>query len=240
MSKKLRVPSLQHMARNWCETPKLVQKKLVQLAQHPPTWGYQALFGAVNDMLVLGIPYDQIVEGIRRKVSRENVRDNLLQVLPLIRDHFDKLHHDSVLTVSRASFFAGQGLRIPFEPPLIYIINGEVFLPWFSFWRSNPLSGKKLSLFVTIVDEIQRQNPDLEGARLQILDFSRPSPKDERALRIIDAADVERLPMEEVTAMLEIFAEGYYAALAELEADARAEVSQPAEQDPKQPGLFDT
>lgn len=236
---KLRVPSLQHMARNWCETPKLVQKKLVQLAQHPPTWGYQALFGAVYDMLVLAVPYDQIVEGIRQKVSRENVRENLLQVLPLIQDHFDKLHPDRVLTVSRTSFSAGKGLRIPFEPPLIYIINGEVFLPWFSFWRSNPLSGKKLSLFVTIVDEIQRQNPDLEGARLQILDFSRPSPKEERALRVIDAADVERLPMEEVTAMLEIFAEGYFAALAELEADAKAEAERPAEKDPKQPGLFD-
>jgi hypothetical protein len=41
----------------------------------------------VRDLLVLGVPHDQVVEGIRR-IKRAGVRKNLLEVLPLIRDHF--------------------------------------------------------------------------------------------------------------------------------------------------------
>ena len=79
---KLKVPSVQHLARNWRETPVGVTKKLLALAKHPPQFTYEPLFGAVRDMLVLGVPYDQIVEGIRRGEKRAWVRENLLEVLP--------------------------------------------------------------------------------------------------------------------------------------------------------------
>ena len=41
---KLKVPSVQHLARNWKETPEQVHKKLVTLARHPPQFSYEPLF----------------------------------------------------------------------------------------------------------------------------------------------------------------------------------------------------
>ena len=61
----------------------------------------------------------------------------------------------------------GRGLMVPFEPPLVYGIGGQLYFPWFSFWRRNPLSDERLSLFVTLVDEVLLQDPDLDTARLQ-------------------------------------------------------------------------
>lgn len=84
---KLKVPSVQHLARNWRNTPERTCRKLVALVENPPIFNYNALFAAVRDMLVFNQPYDEIVEGIRRGIKRADVRENLLGVLPLIRDH---------------------------------------------------------------------------------------------------------------------------------------------------------
>jgi len=81
---KLKMPSLQHLARNWRSDPQEIKGRLVALAQNAPTFNYEPLFGAVRDILVFGQPYEQIAEGIRRGIGREAVRDNLLSVLPLI------------------------------------------------------------------------------------------------------------------------------------------------------------
>jgi hypothetical protein len=114
--------------------------------------------------------------------------------------------------------------------------------PWFSFWRQNPLANERLSLFVTLVDEILMQDPDLENARFEILDFSCPGPKIGRRLRVIDSRDIPRIDDTRKAEMLEKFAEGYFRALAELAGtppppsgdrpDDRAT-------DPNQPSLFD-
>jgi hypothetical protein len=84
---ELRVPSVQHLARNWRSDPGLIARVLVRLVMNPPRFNYNPLYSAVRDLLVLGVPHDQVVEGIRR-IKRAGVRKNLLEVLPLIRDHF--------------------------------------------------------------------------------------------------------------------------------------------------------
>jgi hypothetical protein len=38
--------------------------------------------------------------------------------------------------------------------------RGQVYFPWFSFWRSNPLADASLSLFVMVVEEVLLQDPD--------------------------------------------------------------------------------
>jgi hypothetical protein len=91
----------------------------------------------------------------------------------------------------------GCGLIVPFDPPLLYGIGGKLTFPWFSFWRSNPLADARLSLFVTMVDELLADDPDLAAADFQILDFSVPKvkagrTKPPRQLRIIDARDIPR------------------------------------------------
>src|SRR5690554_1610192 len=96
---KLRVPSLQHLARNWRSDAQQIKSRLVELAENGPTFNYEPLFSAVRDILIFGQPYEQIAEGIRRGIAREGVRDNLLGVLPLIRQYFDGIAPSFVQSV---------------------------------------------------------------------------------------------------------------------------------------------
>lgn len=206
---KLNVPSLQHLARNWRDTPPQVRDVLVRLAANLPTFNYNPLFSAVRDMLIFRVPYGQIEEGIRRAVKREDVRNNYLEVLPLIRDHFDGVSPTFVQTVERRFYPVGRGLMVPFEPPLIYGVNGQLHFPWFSFWRSNPLVDRRLQLFVSVVYEVLLQDPDLEEAHFTVLDFSAPKGGCPRELDVIDARDIPRISKGEMDEMLAVFAEGF-------------------------------
>jgi len=234
---RLNVPSLQHLARNWREDPLWIMRLLVRLAENPPRLNYNPLFSAVRDMLVLGVPYEQIVKGVYWGVQRPDVRDNFLGVLPLIRDYFAGVSPTYIQTVQRRYYPAGRGLLIPFEPPLIYGVRGQIHFPWFSFWRRNPIANRGLSLFVTIVEDVLLQDPDLEDANFLILDFSTPGPKQPRTLKVINAADIPRVTAAEREKMLSIFVEGFELAKAVLAAGS----SQPKGEHPTDPdqGNFD-
>lgn len=241
MAKTVKVPSLQHMARNWHDTPDGVRRKLVALAKRPPQFSYDPLFAAVRDMLVFGVPYAQVVEGIRRAEKRPWVRELLIEVLPLIGNHFAGIEPDGPpRRVARRYYPLARDILIPFEAPLEYSVGGQVCFPWFSFWRSNPLADRRLSLFVTIVEEVLLQDPDLDRALFRLLDFSIPEGGHERRLLIIDAREVPRLDEREKRAMLEVFADGYRLARAELagvkpDKKTRDEARRP---DPGQKDLF--
>lgn len=73
-----------------------------------------------------------------------------------------------------------------------------------------------MSLFVTLAKEILRQDPELEDAKFEILDFSAAKPKECRQLRIIDAADIQTFNSKETAEMLAIFFEGFERAEARL------------------------
>jgi len=237
---KLNIPSLQHLARNWKDTPAKVCRELVKVAQHPPIMSYRPLYGAIRDMLVFKTPYEDIVKGIQRHVKREEDRKALLGVLPLIRDHFIQVAPDYVNDVNQRFYPAGRDLMIPFTPPLMYGVNGEKVFPWFSFWRSNPIADQRLALFVSIVKDVLLQDPDLEDAKFLILDFSVPKGQDVRELRIIDAGTVQQISEAERKSMLEVFAEGYQQAQAELAQEKKPSKAEERPQpDPNQPSLFD-
>jgi hypothetical protein len=53
---ELRVPSLQHLARNWRSDPGLIARVLVRLVMNPPRFNYNPLYSAVRDLLVLVCP----------------------------------------------------------------------------------------------------------------------------------------------------------------------------------------
>lgn len=238
----LRIPSLQHLARNWRAEPQQVSRLLVRLAKNSPSFNYEPLFGAVKDMLVFSQPYTQIVEGMRRGIRRSDVLENYLSVLPLIRDHFDGLSPVFVQAVDRRYYPISRRLMVPFQPPLICGVDGQFYFPWFSFWRTNPIAQERLSLFVTMVEEVLYQDPDLGDAKFEILDFSAPAPNQKRELTVIDARDVQRVSAEQKAEMLKIFAEGFSLAQAELagEVDDPASKGKPREGYSKddQPDLF--
>ena len=235
---ELKVPSLQHLARNWRDDPIRIKKILIKLATNPPIFNYNPLFAAVRDLLVLHVPYAQVVEGIRQGVKREEVRKNLLGVLPLIRDHFAGVAPDFFQLVDRRYYPVARGLMVPFEPPMIYGVGGQLYFPWFSFWRQNPLARERLSLFVTLVEEVLLQDPDLETARFEVLDFSAPNGK--RELTIIDARNIPRIDEAQKIEMLSTFAEGFFQAQAELRRAPEKDAAEGSDKrDSDQPGFFD-
>jgi hypothetical protein len=197
----------------------MISRDLVSLVRNPPIFNYRAVFSAAQDLLQFGQPLSEVLEGIRRAEKRERVRENFLELVPLIANHFQDIRPDFVNPVSTRIYSIGPNLAIPFTPPLVYGVGGQLYFPWFSFWRQNPLRGKNLRLFVTLVDEVLRDDPDLESANFQILDFSCPEAEKERILSVQDTSEIERLPHEEKVAMLEVFAEGFQKAKSVLEAE---------------------
>lgn len=221
---KLKVPSLQHLARMWRPDPSDIKRHLVGLTQHGPTFSYEPIYTLVRDMLVYKVPYDQTVECVRRAAKREDVRKNYLSLLPLIRSHFSSVSPSFVQAVATRFYPVGRELMVRFSPPLIYGVDGSIHFPWFSFWKSNPLEGERLSLFVTIVEEILLQDSDLDEAVFQILDFSAPKGEAVRELTVIDTSKVPRLSASRKAEMLSIFAEGFRLASSEpLSAGKRTE-----------------
>lgn len=61
-----------------------------------------------------------------------------------------------------------------------------------------------------------RQDPELEEAKFEILDFSAVNSKECRQLRIIDTADIHTFNSKETAEMLAIFVEGFERAEARL------------------------
>lgn len=226
------------MARNWRNDPQLIQRLLVRLAKNPPTFNYNPIFHAVRDLLVFGIDYEQVVAGIMR-VKRQDLRKNYLELLPLIYSHFEEVSPDFVQPVALRKYPLSSDLMIPFEPPLVYGVGGQLWFPWFSFWKSNPLASESLSLFMTIVDEILLQDPDLEGSLFHILDFSAAKPGEPRRLQVMDSRQIPRVSETRKIEMLEIFAEGFSKAREELSADHRPkDDSRPQAVDYDQLSLF--
>ena len=213
---KLKVPSLQHLARIWSSSPELVERELLRLAKNSPNFSYDFLNEMARDYLLYKISKDQIVEGIVRKEKRKQIRKILMDVVPFLCDYLDSINPDFVNDVAYRQYPLGKELRIPFRPPFIYGIGGQIYLPWFSFWKSNPLEGARLSLFVCLVLEMLRQDSDLENARFQILDFSANGNNGHRKLKIIDASDIYSLSNKERDEMLLIFLEGFKRATLKL------------------------
>lgn len=207
----LKVPSLQHLARNWRDTPEKTCEALVRLAINPPNFSYSQIDGLVTDLLVLKQPLEVVLDAAKR-VKRESVRQNFLELLPLIENYFSAAHPDFTQRVSGRHFPIARGLMVPFNPPLIYGSAGKLCFPWFSYWRSNPLSGKNLSLFITVVDAVLKQDPDLEDAEFHILDLSASGAGRSRALTVIDSSSVERLKPDDLQSSLAVFAEGFFMA----------------------------
>ena len=208
MAKQLKVPSLQHMARIWRPDPEAIKKVLIRLATHGPTFSYAPLFKIVHEMLVFNTPYEVSLEAVKR-IPREDVRKNFLGIMPLINDYFSQVRPAYVHEVTPRLYSLSRDIQIPFAPPLMYGAGGEVIFPWLSFWKSNPLDGEALSLFVTIVEELILQDSDLEDARFKILDFSAEEVPGPRKLRVIPASEIPRVSSERKAEMLLVFADGF-------------------------------
>jgi len=206
---KLSVPSVQHLARNWHDSPKKIEDEFVKMAMNPPTFNYNALNEIARDLLLFNSPMDQVVKGIKEKEKRTRVQNILLEVVPLIYEHFSDIQQDYVHDIAPSYYPIGRNLKIPFKSAFIYGLGGQIYLPWFIYWKRNPLNDQQLSLFVTLAKEILSQDPELETAKFLILDFSAAKPNENRQLEIIDTADIPVFSSTQTAEMLTIFSEGF-------------------------------
>jgi len=209
---KLKVPSLQHVARNWNSIPGKTSKLLVSLANNPPVFSYRPLFGACTDLLVLRTPYPQVEESLRRQKNIVT-REKCLEVLPLINKYFGEVAPSFVQSLDSRYYPIGKNLMVPFDPHMIFGTGDKLVFPWFSFWRRDPLAGKRLQLFVSIVrDILVQQYPDLDGAKFLILDFSAPASKEPRILKVVETESIPQLSQPELYDMLALYAEEFFLA----------------------------
>ncbi len=223
----LKVPSVQHLARNWYDSPQKIEKRFVSMAMNPPQFNYNILNEIARDCLLFDTPEEQIIKGIKEKEKRKIVQHALLEIIPLMCKHFSVIQPDYVHDVAPSYYPIGRDLLVPFKSVFIYGIGGVVYLPWFIFWKRNPLNDKQLSLFVTLVKEILRQDPELEAAKFEILDFSARNAKECRQLKVIDTADIPTFDSSTTENMLTIFIEGFESAVAKLQ---KVDVSRKAEE----------
>lgn len=241
MSKaRIRIPSLQQVIKNLFDEARLVEKALIGNALHPPRISYKVLHRATQDRVCLDVPLSQIEVGIRAVEKRPSHLANLLSILKLLDRHFATIHPDfPPIEVECRYYRFAPDITIPFQPPLCYGIGGQLYVPYFDFWRKSPLTGKRLSVFMTILDAIRAQEPDLKHAIVPILRFAIPPNEDERKLLIVDERDIERVSQDELKRWLQTFAEGYRAAQSQLAKAAADEQSTREQSSPADPGQGD-
>jgi hypothetical protein len=214
---RLNVPSLQQVIKNLFDTSDLVRRELVKTTLNPPRISYRILHGVTLELVCLGTPLAQIEAGIRRVEKRPGHLKNLLDILGMIDGHFRTLETDfPPIEVECRHYQIAPDIIIPFQPPLCYGLGGQLYLPYPNYWRNKPLRGKRLSIFMTIVDEIREQEPDLETARVHILNYGIPQGETERRLIVVDESEIRRVTRDELLAALQIFVDGYRAARDEL------------------------
>lgn len=216
MMKKIKLPSIQHVARQWAPTPEKVAKNLENLALSAPPFSYEPMYQFVRGMLVMGDPVEQVCKVVEESRLHPTARRNFVELLPMVAQYFSGVKPDYALEVAPRYYPVGKELLVPFKPPLIYGRKGDTVLPWFVFWRSNPLVGENLALFVTLVAEMMEQDPDLENSNFCILDFSAPDAKTPRRLTVIEGNQIERVPEKRKTEMLDILVAGYQIAQTNL------------------------
>lgn len=125
---KLRVPSVQHLARHWYDSPKKIEDEFVKMAINPPNFSYNVLNDIARDSLLFKVPEDQIIKGIKEKEKRKMVQKILLEVVPLLHGHFSNVQQDFVNDVAPSFYPIGRDLGIPFRPSFIYGVGGQIYL----------------------------------------------------------------------------------------------------------------
>lgn len=238
----LKPPSIAHTAALCFNDPQRTCRQLLRLAHGSGGFSYSRIFDAARDIMLWKQPLSDVEEGIRRAERREPVRNNFLTLLPLINRHYRDIDADYVIDVNRLFYPLTKDLMIPVDFPFLYGKNEVHYLPWMLFWRRNRLWGEKMSLFKSIVQDVQSEHPDLEDAQFQLIDFGCQSKTGGRGIRVLGLEEIPDITEMQKKELLTNFVEGYD--MAKSEYDNWATKGQDRSRgkdsgDNDQPGLFD-
>lgn len=211
---KRQPPSILHLARLWRPTPEEVATEILDTWSRTPTFSYRLLYMLITKALQGSLPYSQFEQAILENESRASVQKILLEVLPHLYSHFQMLNPGFVQPIDQRSYVISNNLIVPFNPPLIFGDQTQTVLPWFLFWKSNPLGSDQIALASTLAIDLIEQDPDLAGADFSLYDFAVPKGEEERRLRITRRGTLRQLSERTRDEMLEIFVLGYELAIA--------------------------
>lgn len=239
--KKLKAPSLIHVARIYRPTAEQVKNEILRLARVAPPFSYEDLYELMWDRAHVGVSREQIERSIA-SIGQKIKRDSYQRAFAIADRFFDGLDRSFEMRIEPRSYSIGRDLRVPFAPPMICGggANGPV-IPWLLFWKQNPLSEEQTSLFMSMAQAIIEEEPELDAASLLLVDTSLKALDGNGNARVINAADVERIPDRRLRTMLEVFATGFHMAQAEWQASASQAKSmrKPVEIDESQQDMFE-
>lgn len=239
--KKLKAPSLIHVARLYRPTAEQVKKEILNLAKASPPFSYEDLYELMWDRAHVGIPSEQIVRSIAG-IGQKIKRDSYQRAFSIADRFFENLDRSFELRIEPRSYSIGRDLRVPFAPPMICGggSDGPV-IPWLLFWKQNPLTDEQTSLFMSMAQATIEDEPELDGASLLLVDTSLKALDDGGNARVIKASEVGRIPDRRLREMLEVFATGFHMAQAEWQASAtlHKDARRSPEIDDSQQDMFD-
>lgn len=211
---KVKVPSIQHAAGIWDPDPSRIARRLLLLANSSPPFSYANLYKLASDLMGRGVPYEQILiaaSGIKLSLARRNY----LEILPLLLEYASGVGNVVVNDVTPRPYVIGRDLRVLVNPPLMYFRGEEAHLPWFIFWKTNLFNESRLKLFVTMLRDVLKQDPDIDDASLHLVICSAISSEGRRVLQVLNTSSIPSLSRAERDEMLGVFAAGYAQAVQE-------------------------
>ena len=110
----LNFPSLQHMCKHWANDESQIAKSLIRLKENPPLFSYHSLNKGLYDILVLGVPSDQVARGIASKAKTAAIASSLLEILPIAEKHFRDVAPCHYLKIDTKNYRVGNKIQIPY------------------------------------------------------------------------------------------------------------------------------
>jgi len=204
MVKSLKVSSLQNLVRNSYLDEEKVRRELMRFAKGFTVVSYQKMDGFVVDLARMNLSLED-VEKAANRIKPEKNRQVNLELLPFVEEYIQQRREYDYQEIDLRCYPLSRDLRVPFKSQFVLVNRCEVILPVFIFWRNKALDTGQMSLFMTLIKEILEQEPDLEDAKVQIVDFGAPKSKAPRTMEVIHGDEIELLSEEEKIDRLAIY-----------------------------------
>lgn len=212
----IKIPPLLQMVRNAYDDPQKVHHEVVKSEKSRAPFSYQAIHKIVDQVIKFKTPLDEISYSIERIERRPFVLKQFNEVTPLLHRHFTDISPERVYSLLPLYYPLGKFGKTKFNPQMIYLKNGELFLPFINFWKFNPLSSEQKSLFLTLVDEILEEEPDLEDVNLQLIELSANGSNGIRTLKVVNTLEIERLDKTRTNILIDSYLTGLQSAYSEI------------------------
>ena len=239
MAKKLTPPAVHNMVRSAFDSPEEVSRALVKSYLSHPPFSYRLLGEIIRSALkghkLSKATLDSAVLAHQKNPDYQKI---FLEITPLIFEHFSSISPKFILDIEPRKYKINH-IEIPFKPPFAFGVGDEIIIPWFIFWKKNPLTEKQLSLLATIISDLMSQDPDYRDAKIQIYDFGVGEDGEARTLEITGLATIKKLSPQQLEDALLNFLNGYEMAEASIKKMAVTKESSKGKLNADQIGLFD-